>query len=380
MQRKVRRGICLAAAVTMALSITATPTSAITYGETVQDPGETAPWAVSIRFSEEPYSASDNEDGDDFICSGTAINSRTVVTAAHCLEDKGFYAVGIAGTRLRSQELIPVESMVIHSAYRPRDFGTPDIAVVRTLWSMNLPEYARLATAKEASRTKAGAYRTLRVWGWGHNQRGSVTGTLKSVSQAVMTRTAKRLYGNDFRSSRMIAAARLRGAGYSGICSGDSGGPLTVTIGNRTVLVGVSDYSLESSCLAGPGVFASVGDLRRWSTGALPRLPMRAKARNLAEPFWEGDVEPGTITGKPEVGASLTCERGRWTSNTRSVTYAWAFARAGEEDPAKARTGQRLVLRPTDAGYSVTCTVVAKSDAATGEISGKAVAIPVPAS
>lgn len=372
------RSAGLAAALVLTVSLAATPAAAITYGETVADPAEAAPWAVSLRFSSDAYGAADPKDGDDFLCSGTAINSRTVVTAAHCLEESGFYAIGVSGSRLRNQQLVPVEAMVVHSAYRSGNFASPDIAVLRTLWSMDLPEYARLATPREAARAKAGGYSSLKVWGWGNNQRGKVTGTLKAVAQTVMPRTAKRIYGSDFRSSRMIAAARLRGAGYSGICSGDSGGPLTARIGTRTVLVGVSGFSLESSCLAGPGVFASVGDLRLWASGALPRLPLRAKARNLAEPYWEGDVEPGSIVGTPAVGAALTCSRGTWTRNTRSVTYEWSFSRAGKTDPAKARSGQRVVIGAQDAGFSVTCTVTARSAAATGKLTGDAVVIPKP--
>src|SRR3954464_4050109 len=67
------------------VAVPAAPASAVTYGKVVASPATSAPWALSL------WRGARAKGAISFRCTATAIAPQVVVTAAHCVQDKGFY-------------------------------------------------------------------------------------------------------------------------------------------------------------------------------------------------------------------------------------------------------------------------------------------------
>ena len=77
----MRKALALIAMVLGMVVAVPNQASAITYGDLVTDPVSQAPWVVSIW-------SSPTIDGDKkYICTGTLVDPRVVVTAANCLNE-----------------------------------------------------------------------------------------------------------------------------------------------------------------------------------------------------------------------------------------------------------------------------------------------------
>ncbi|HTU97872.1 MAG TPA: hypothetical protein VMF14_18630 [Solirubrobacteraceae bacterium] len=64
--------------------------------------------------------------------------------------------------------------------------------------------------------------------------------------------------------------------------------------------------------------------------------------------------KPPTITGKPDYAQTLTCNRGAWSSDAVSFTYAWAISGG-----STIATGQSLEVPQSAIGFTVVCIVTA---------------------
>lgn len=65
--------------------------------------------------------------------------------------------------------------------------------------------------------------------------------------------------------------------------------------------------------------------------------------------------KPPTISGKPNLGQTLTCNKGTWSPDAVSFTYAWAISGG-----STFATGQTLKVPNTTIDYDVFCIVTAK--------------------
>jgi hypothetical protein len=129
-EKKMRKALALIAMVCGMVVAVPGQASAITYGDLVTDPVSQAPWVVSIW-------SSPTIDGDKkYICTGTLVDPRVVVTAANCLTEKVFYFAKVGAQTL--------------------DDETPFVAA--TNW-MALPRFnAKSATSDIAVMHLAGEY------------------------------------------------------------------------------------------------------------------------------------------------------------------------------------------------------------------------------
>jgi len=86
------------------------------------------PWQVAIGYN-------DTEGKVDYLCGGTLVTKRHVVTAAHCIQDSmatvllGEHVLG-NDTDGANPEEFKIEKIIPHENYNPRTFDN-DIAVIK---------------------------------------------------------------------------------------------------------------------------------------------------------------------------------------------------------------------------------------------------------
>jgi Trypsin len=163
--------------------------------------------------------------GEAGFCSALVLDSRTVLTAAHCLRpirDMAVHYRDASGAPV----VVPVSAAVAHPHFRPdairNRVESIDVALVRTA----IPLDPRFAGAALASGEGPAVGEPVILSGYGVTREGDWQsgGTLRSVTLAVREP-----------ASRVLIWAAPPNGGTAGACSGDSGAPIWTADG-RTAL------------------------------------------------------------------------------------------------------------------------------------------------
>lgn len=337
----------------------------ITHGTVVRAPTRTSPWALSLWL--EKKEGSTGTGTVEFLCSGTAIGPREILTAAHCTTEPGFlYAKVGVDSLMTKGHLVPVEAVGRNSRYRTRAFHD-DIALLRPLFDLGLPAYATLATPAVTARVRSGGA-PLTALGWGMTEDGALTGQLRRSVLAIAPRPTLSAFGPDYVAGTMIAAGRLdrRTHLWSGTCGGDSGGPLTTRAAGVTYVVGVTNFG-PKACDSAPSVFASVGDFTRWSRATRRALPVLARTANAARPV---ALSPPTVSGTVALGQTLTCAASAWSPNATTFAVGWW------RGDAELGPGASHVVVVEDAGATLHCVSAAGSKAGASVVEAPDLVVP----
>lgn len=212
------------------------------------------PWIVSLRV------------GDHF-CGGTLIDTRHVVTAAHCVTGTNTYSLRVvAGLHQRLNtytgrtQIAGVSRIFIHEQYN-RGTLAHDIAILRLCQPVQLNSYVNLICLPGPDPQE---YEPVTVAGWGSLYKGSpLPSTLQQVTVKVMNAQARVSYPGYFSASRQIGAG-IPYVGGKDSCHGDSGGPLMYNKNSRWYLSGV--VSFGNDCARGnyPGVYTRTSAYLNW--------------------------------------------------------------------------------------------------------------------
>ncbi|MEZ5080210.1 MAG: trypsin-like serine protease [Thermoleophilia bacterium] len=202
-------------------------------------------------------------------CSGAMVARTKILTAAHCVrpEVRGRRVavvgrparIGNPGPGSRTARIIRV---AVHPKYRPL---VPQAGFDLAVLTLNRPVGSPIEVAEpkdEAALDRVGATAVFSGFGVTPSDQGWRPRPARAVSLEVLPPyncvLPSRIRG--FARNQLCAASPGRG-----ICSGDSGGPLTVRIDGHRRLVGVATLALEEvPCRSVVGMFTRVTAVRQW--------------------------------------------------------------------------------------------------------------------
>lgn len=248
------------------------PASSVTYADTKNVSPNSAPWVVSLWLVNDFH----DRDGQGFFCTGSLINPTTVVTAAHCFYrdngefigmDEPFVVVRNQAARSSRGEVLVPRELRIHKFFQHSSLWN-DIAVIDLETSATASSYLRIPSRTQ---TVTMLKSQSRLFGWGLNQKLVLPEFLQSTRQNDASKSAARVYGDNFEVRWQIGAHRkLSATRYTTACSGDSGGPLVGTLKNRNFLLGIVSYGGDENCRTSrPVVFTRAAAYSGWVSNAL---------------------------------------------------------------------------------------------------------------
>jgi len=213
------------------------------------------PWMTAI------YQIREEEEDIDFICGGSLISSRTIISAAHCFTLHGLkpneISVILGQYNISDHSAYGVVrrnviKLIIHPEYNPRLIADADVALAHLDSPVSFSEYiSPICLWNEPPDENAIHNIRATVAGWGGDELGRSFTPLPKRVGATIVREIDCIHQNKFylglTSNRTICAGNLDN---SGPCMGDSGGGLMIERGGTWVLRGIVSIgrSLKGQC------------------------------------------------------------------------------------------------------------------------------------
>lgn len=203
-------------------------------------------------------------------CGGSLITNTRVLTAAHCWNDGTFQArrmVVVLGSEFLFHGGIRIETSTIamHPEYNPRTLAN-DIAMLYLPFRVTLSKAVQTVALPGASFANFD-FTGMRAKASGYGRYSDATNpttdtTVRHVLLQIITlQQCRSVFGSIVLESNICTS----GTGGVGICRGDSGGPLTIRVGHRDVLIGVSSFVANNGCELGfPSAFARTTSYMKW--------------------------------------------------------------------------------------------------------------------
>ncbi|XP_054152811.1 brain-specific serine protease 4-like [Oppia nitens] len=212
------------------------------------------PWMVAIL-----------KNGDSW-CGGSIINSRWILTAAHCFmndQDPKLYAIRVGTVNRNRGRAYRVDYLVMHERFHLDNMYNSDIAMLHVRQDIEMGENVNSICLPTRQYEDPLASRLL-VTGWGQTQfdNHDLPTNLQEVllTRISIFKCADMYKGKDNKIyfSQLCTLNKNQDA-----CQGDSGGPALEYRNKAAYLVGIVSYG--STCADGmPGVFTKVSYYIDW--------------------------------------------------------------------------------------------------------------------
>lgn len=194
------------------------------------------------------------------MCGGAVINTRFILTAAHCTDDlSAKYMTIRAGSdsKVDGGQIIQVEEIIQHPQYNGliKDY---DIAILKLAEPLEFGDKIKpISLQNSQAEVRAGT--TAVISGWGKAQRDDPTSetVLQKVEvEIISSQDCKDHYKDNPVTDRMFCTS----AKGKDSCKGDSGGPLVA----NNKLIGLVSWGRGCGKAKFPGVYTKIAALRSW--------------------------------------------------------------------------------------------------------------------
>ncbi|QBI19226.1 trypsin-like serine protease [Egibacter rhizosphaerae] len=281
------------------------------------------PWTVAIVDR-------GDEAGETPRCAGSYLGDRWVLTAAHCVEDRGTEAAEDLDVRAEVADLRsggvrePVVDEVVHPGFTGSEALADDVALLRTRERLGVATVP-LASPGDWPAWSPGS--SVEVAGWGATNPGGdeYPLALHSVQTPVVAPIDcadafdEAELGDAFDAARTVCTGGVE----RGTCFGDSGGPLVgADRDGGTVQIGVVSSSVasdEATCGSAPDLYASVPAYLDWIV---------EKTGLAVEDLTRGDggLTPARVGGSDGVSTSVALSEHAFAPGPDEVFVATADA------------------------------------------------------
>lgn len=221
----------------------------------------------------------DTEGNIDYLCGGTLVTKRHVVTAAHCIQDS--MATVLLGEHVLhndtdgvSPEEFKIEKIMPHENYNPRNFDN-DIAVIKFDTDVEFKTGIQpvcLPSKTEGLLGRSFERKGVYITGWGATRfRGPTSNILLEGLIQVTPQTDCKERFSQFKNVEIgdtkICARDLNDR--IDACQGDSGGPMVIDERGsdgkyRYHLIGVVSFGYRCNVPGFPGVYTRVTEYDEW--------------------------------------------------------------------------------------------------------------------
>lgn len=222
------------------------------------------PWVTALG-----YRGKKNPNEPRFLCGGSLVSARHVVTAGHCIyhrTDLFMARVGDLDLNSTTDGAEPIDILIdkaiLHPQYNPTTY-TNDIGIIRLSedvpFSTNLHPICLPVTPEIRNKDLDDTFPFIAGWGSVYFNGPSSSKLLElqiPVVEKGRCKNAFKSFSNAVIDDRIICAGFARGG--KDACQGDSGGPLMQPYNKSYYLIGVVSYGYRCAEPGYPGVYSRV--------------------------------------------------------------------------------------------------------------------------